>query len=46
VGPVAGYLCLEELGLIWLLWLLPIGVIAAVIAWHGAAAPGERRRVS
>jgi hypothetical protein len=35
VSLVAGYLYLEELSLIWLFWLLSIGVSAVVIAWHG-----------
>jgi len=39
VGLVAGYFYLEELGRLWLFWLLAVLVVAVVVVWHG------RRRI-
>lgn len=35
VSLVAGYLYLEELGRLWLFWLLAGSVAGAVMMWHG-----------
>ena len=35
VTLVAGYLYFEELGRLWLFWILAAAVLAIVVSWHG-----------
>lgn len=39
IGLVGGYLYLEELGRLWLFWLLAGCIAVTVVGWHG------RRRI-
>jgi hypothetical protein len=39
VTLVAGYLYLEEIGRLWLFWILVAAVVVIVVGWHG------RRRI-
>ncbi len=39
VTLVAGYLYLDELGRLWLFWIVAAAVVVVVVGWHG------RRRI-